>query len=115
LRQAHPVAKGWGRLRAVVLNEIKTINDNQSTVYSMSVFADQTDRPLMTNKSLVVLPNHPNDFPQGSDNGLEFRTSFQKCAYARVQLTAVPAIFNLEGLDLWVANTGDKAPTNNRS
>jgi hypothetical protein len=115
LRQAHPTAKGWGRLRSVVLNEARTIFDNLTTVYVMSVLADQTDRPLMTNKVLGVNPNHPADFPQGSDNGLEFRTSIQKCAYARVQLTAVPAVFNLEGLDLWVANAGDKAPTNNRS
>jgi hypothetical protein len=115
LRQAHPTAKGWGRLRAVVLNELRTIFDGLTTVYSMSVFADQTDRPLMTNKVLGANPNHPADFPQGSDNGPEFRTSLQKCAYARVQLTAAPAIFNLEGLDLWVANIGDKAPTNNRS
>jgi hypothetical protein len=115
LRPGSPAAKGWGRLRSVVLNEVKSVNDGTSATYTMSVFADGNDRSLMTNKILIPKPGNPAVFRQGPDGGLEFRTSVQKCAFARVLLSIAGDGFNLEGLDLWVSNTGEKSPSNNRS
>lgn len=113
LRPSSPVAHGWGRLRSVSLNEIRTFPDTSMSV-NVQVLADQNGRALM-NKTMTVNPTDPDTIYNGSDGALEFRTSVQRCSYFRVLLQLTPANFNLEGLDLWVANTGERAPTSNRS
>lgn len=116
LKPANPVLHGWGRLRSVILNEIRRngpIIDPGADV-TVQVYADQNDRVLL-NKTLSTAPTSPVTFPGGADGALEFRTSSQRCAYFRVLVSITPAIFDVEGLDVWVANTGEKSPSNNRS
>jgi hypothetical protein len=113
LRQAYPTVHGWGRLRSVVLNEARPFPDT-SVAVTMQVVADQNERPLLA-KTRNVNPTDPDEFYNGSDGALEFRASSQRCSYFRVLLQITPATFNLQGLDVWVANTGERAPTSNRS
>lgn len=113
LRPGEPVAHGWGRLRSVVPNEVRLFGATPVDI-TMQVFADQNDRVLM-NKTRTTNPNDGAVVTGGGDGALEFRTSVQRCAYARVRMTISPALFDIEGLDLWVSNTGEQSPTNNRS
>lgn len=112
LRPANPVPHGWGRLRSLVLNEVRNVNSSQAVI-NMTVLADQNDKVLM-NKTLTTSPTDAGVFPNSGDGTLEFRTTFQRCAYFRVIMSVTPAQFDIEGLDAWVANTGEKSPTNNR-
>lgn len=113
LRQTNPTVHGWGRLRHVMLNEIRRSTDTQVNV-NMQVLADQNDRVLM-NKTLTTNPTNTAAFPGAGDGALTFGTTVQRCAYFRVLMSITPASFNVEGLDFWVANTGERAPSNNRS
>jgi hypothetical protein len=112
LRPSNPVVHGWGRLRSVIIDEVRNTSSTQVD-YIMQVFADGNDR-LLLDKTKTTNPNDTATFPGGGDGALEFRTSVQRCAYARVLLTITPAIFDLEGLVLWVSNTGETSPSNNR-
>ncbi len=113
IRQTQPAVHGWGRLRNVILNEVRRSSDAQVSV-NMKVLADQNDRLLM-DKTLVTSPTNTSTFPGAGDGVLTFGTTVQRCAHFRVLMTITPAIFNVEGLDVWVANTGETAPSNNRS
>jgi hypothetical protein len=113
LKPSNPTAHGWGRIRSVILNELRLASDTDVDV-RMQVFADQNNRTLM-DKTRTTNPTNTTTFPGAGDGVLEFRTTVQRCAHARVLMTITPALFNAEGLDLWVANTGERAPSNNRS
>lgn len=113
LRPANPVPHGWGRLRSVTPNEIRKSTDAQVSV-NVQVLADQNDRVLL-NKTKITNPTDTALYPGGGDGVLEFRATVQRCAYFRVLMSITPAVFDVEGLDLWVANTGEKSPSNNRS
>jgi hypothetical protein len=113
IRPANPTAHGWGRVRSVVLNELRLSTDTQVQV-NILVTADGNQRTLLSNSGTTA-PNDRSLFPNGPDNALEFRTTSQRCAYCDVQLDIVPAVFSIEGLDIWAMNTGEPTPTNNRS
>lgn len=113
LRPSNPTPHGWGRIRAVTLNELRLFGDTTISI-NMQVIADQNERSMM-NKTKTTGPTDPVAFPNGGDGVLEFRTSVQRCSYARVILSITPNRFDAEGLDLWVSNTGERTPSNNRS
>lgn len=112
LRPGNPVPHGWGRIRSVTLNEIRLFGDSVSV--NMQIVADQNERTLM-NKTTTTNANNPATFPGGGDGVLYFGTTVQRCSYARVIISFTPNRFDAEGLDLWVANTGERTPSNNRS
>lgn len=113
IRQTNPTPHGWGRLRSVVLNEVRTSADSVLNVH-MKVLADQNDRVLL-DKIRGTAVNDPATFPGGGDGSLIFAATSQRCSYFRIQLLIDHAAFDIEGLDVWVANTGERVPSNNRS
>lgn len=113
LRPGSPAPHGWGRVRSVGINEVRGLLDSQTNIL-VEMFADENRKVLMS-KALNTQSLDPSLFPGGTDGHLELRTTTQRCAYVTIRLTISPALFTLEGLDLWVANSGEKAPSNNRS
>jgi hypothetical protein len=116
LKPGGPATHGWGRLRAVVLNEVRNGDGDESADVTMVVLADQQDRILL-NKTLLTDPTPLSPLTNAGDGSLEFRATSQRCSFFRVRVTVDPMMprTSMEGLDLWVSNTGEATPTNNRS
>jgi hypothetical protein len=115
LKPGGPATHGWGRLRSVVVNEVRDADNDESADITMTVFADQQDRVLL-NKTLLTNPTPLSPLTNAGDGDLEFRASSQRCSFFRVRISIDPMMprTSLEGLDLWVSNTGEATPTNNR-
>lgn len=100
--------RGWGRVRSLSLHEA-------SASYYLSVLVKDADgtRTLMDKQNLV-LSALQQDWPSGLAR--DIRCTTQRCTACTVTLTAIPAVAEWSSIDLWVANSGEMAPTsNNRS
>jgi hypothetical protein len=98
-----------GRIRGVSVNG-KVLDDHDLRV---RVYADDRERVIL-NKTRAVTPEMPTKWPSGISP--EFRTTQQRCAFAKVELIATPANgAEWTSIDIWAAGSQDRHPSRRRS
>lgn len=102
------VPKGWGRLRGLTLVGLPPAS---STQINIAAYTD-IENKIILNKTKTYSATGASTWPDCSP---EFRAFSQRCGFVFVDMEVIPASFEYTGLNMWVSNTGEPAPSRNRS
>jgi RNase P/RNase MRP subunit p29 len=98
----------WGRIRGVGVNG-KVLDDH---TLSVRILADDREKVIADQDATLTVSN-PSSWPYGL--APEIRTTSQRCAFFKVELTASPPAAEWTTIDAWVAGSDERAPSRNRS
>ncbi len=107
LRPTDPLSRGWGRIRGVS----PVVKESATNITATIAGYGDNDEHVLLNKALVYSNSAGTRWP---DSGPEYRCTVQRCGYAYFNIHIEPASFEWAGLNLWVANTKEAAPSRTR-